>query len=211
MNRYGKHESWGRRCGIFIDIHNMFITAKENFQSKIDYQSLLPELASNRDVIVARAYCLIKDKERSGSFEEALKKAGYDVITKDMEFKQPRTNGTPWNNGQQNRPPRQRNVATWDIGISMDMLSFCPKLDVIILVAGGNVFIDAVKRLKQNNVRVEIAGFGGHTSGRLIEAADDFIDLKPNNKPDPEWLKKFEFGNEVPEEEEETQPFLATK
>jgi len=193
MNRNAKIDSYNRRCGIFVDVHNMFRTGKENFNVKIDYQNLLPELSANRDIIIAKAYLLIKDQEKSGSFKEAMSKAGYDLMCKDMEFREYK----PHFNQKVEAAPKARNTASWDIGIAMDMLTWSSKLDVIILVSGNGVFVDAITRLKSQNIRVEIAGFEGHTSGNLIKAADDFINLKPfDANALPDWLKKFESKND---------------
>ena len=48
---------------------------------------------------------------------------------------------------------------------------------MVILVSGDGDFIPLVEYLKNFGKRVEVMAFGKSTSGKLKEAADEFIDL----------------------------------
>jgi uncharacterized LabA/DUF88 family protein len=53
-----------------------------------------------------------------------------------------------------------------------------PKLDAVILCSGDGDFIPLVEYLQQNmGCQVEVISFGKSTSSKLIEVADDFMDL----------------------------------
>jgi uncharacterized LabA/DUF88 family protein len=197
MNRNSQIET-NSRIGIFVDTHNLFMSGRDQYQVKINYNKLLDLLADGRDIICARAYLMIKDMEGSEGFQTAIEKAGYDVLIKQMEFReyQKKVN-------LEEQPPiptrtsYRKNVSNWDVGMSLDIVKWAPKLDTVVINSGNGVFVDVVKRLKNDAVRVEIASFRNSTSSELIKLADDFIDLDPkdpNNLPD--WLISFDHQND---------------
>jgi len=68
----------------------------------------------------------------------------------------------------------------WDVGLAVDAIKLSSKLDAVILITGDGDFVPLVEFLKNVGCQVEVASFGKSTSARLIEAADDFIDLDKN-------------------------------
>ena len=48
---------------------------------------------------------------------------------------------------------------------------------MVVLVSGDGDFIALVEYLKNMGKRVEVVAFGRSTSGKLKEAADEFVDL----------------------------------
>lgn len=177
----------GHRVGIFADTHNLFYTGRDLYESKIDYRALKRHLSGTRDLIVANAYLLIKDASKSESFEMALKKSGYIVKTKEQVFRE--TNSYKPNEDFKEEP-RKKNVISWEVGISIDMIKWVKKLDTIILVSGNGIYEDALLHLKSFGINIEIAGFRESTSGKLLNLADNFINLSPRDANDlPEWLQ----------------------
>ena len=67
--------------------------------------------------------------------------------------------------------------ADWDVGIVIDAIRTASSLDVIVLGSGDGDFIPLVEYLKNQGKRVEVMAFGKTASSRLIESADEFIDL----------------------------------
>ncbi len=63
-----------QRLGIFVDVQNMFYSAKALHQSKIDYSKLLQEIITNRDPVRAIAYVVHKVDVDQSSFTDALKR-----------------------------------------------------------------------------------------------------------------------------------------
>ena len=53
-----------QRIGVFVDVQNMFYSAKALHQSKIDYSKLLLEIVSDRNLIRAIAYVVQKARCR---------------------------------------------------------------------------------------------------------------------------------------------------
>jgi uncharacterized LabA/DUF88 family protein len=67
-----------------------------------------------------------------------------------------------------------------DIPLSIKATQLANKVDTIIIMSGDSDYIELVKHLKSEGVRVEIAAIHSTTSGLLIEEADYFhsIDKK---------------------------------
>ena len=72
-----------QRLGIFVDVQNMFYSAKALHQSKIDYSKLLLEVVENRELIRAVAYAVHKPDVDQSGFTDALKRLGYEIKTKE--------------------------------------------------------------------------------------------------------------------------------
>ena len=69
-----------------------------------------------------------------------------------------------------------------NVGIVIDAIRTSPGLDVIVLCSGDGDFIPLVEYLKNQGKRVEVLAFGKTTSSKLIDAADEFIDLDSYEK-----------------------------
>ncbi len=61
-----------------------------------------------------------------------------------------------------------------DIPLSIKATQLAPKVDTIIIMSGDSDYIDLVKHLKSEGVRVEIAAVKETTSRILMEEADHF-------------------------------------
>ena len=96
-------------------------------------------------------------------------------------------NGVYWRPGNQPLRDLQEfyggaKKADWDVGIVVDAIRTSPGLDVIVLCSGDGDFISLAEYLKNQGKRIEVMAFGKTTSGKLIEAADEFIDLDDSDK-----------------------------
>ena len=72
--------------------------------------------------------------------------------------------------------------ADWDVGIVLDAVRTAPNIDVVVLASGDGDFIPLVEYLKNQGKRVEVIAFGKSTSSKLIEVADEFIDMDEAEK-----------------------------
>jgi len=156
-----------QRVGVFIDVQNMYYSAKSMYKAKVDFAQILKAAVSGRSLIRAIAYVIKTDivKEEKNFFD-ALEKIGFEVKSKDLQV---------FYGGHKK--------GDWDIGIAMDMIELAPKLDTVILVSGDGDFIPLVRHLKHAlGVRVEVIAFGKSSSTKLREAADSFTDLDQNPK-----------------------------
>ena len=59
-----------------------------------------------------------------------------------------------------------------------DMIRMANNLDVLILVSGDGDYLDVVEYLQNQGALIEIVAFSKSASRRLIERADDFLDLE---------------------------------
>jgi len=152
-----------QRVGIFIDVQNIYHSAKNLFGARVNFQELIKNLTANRQLIRSMAY-VVKSETALGeeSFFEALKKTGLELRIKDLQVY-----------------PGGIKKADWDVGLAVDAIRMANFLDVIILVTGDGDFIPLVDYLKWGMGRqVEIAAFSRTASGKLREAADYFIELE---------------------------------
>ena len=60
----------------------------------------------------------------------------------------------------------------------MDLIELAPKLDTVILVSGDGDFVPLVRHLKHAlGCYVEVMAFGKSSSQKLVEDADNYVDL----------------------------------
>jgi len=144
-----------QRVGIFVDVQNLFYSAKSIHHSKINFEKLLYMTLRGRKLVRAIAYVVQKEEDDSQhAFIEVLKRLGYEVKSKDLKI---RPDGTA--------------KGDWDMGIAIDTMSMVGKLDTIVLVSGDGDFVPLVEMLKANGCRVEVYSFRESTAADLIKAA----------------------------------------
>jgi uncharacterized LabA/DUF88 family protein len=150
-----------QRVGVFVDVQNLYYTARNIYKSKVDFRAILKEAIKEKNLIRAIAYVIRADVKDEKNFFEALKNLGYEVKEKDLQV---------FYGGAKK--------GDWDIGIAMDLIELAPKLDTVILVSGDGDFVPLVRHLKHAlGCYVEVMAFGKSSSQKLIEAADNYFDL----------------------------------
>ena len=70
----------------------------------------------------------------------------------------------------------------WDVGLTVDAIKMAPRLDSVVIISGDGDYVPLVEYLQTIGVQVEVVAFGKSTSGKLLEAVDDFVDLSANPK-----------------------------
>ena len=149
-----------QRVGVFVDVQNMYYSAKNLYSKKVNFGAILKLAVSDRQLIRAVAYVIKADVEQESNFFEALSKQGWDVKAKDLQV---------FFGGAKK--------GDWDVGIAMDVMRTAGKLDVVVLVSGDGDFKDLVEHVKSLGCRAEAIAFKKTASARLIEQVDDFQDL----------------------------------
>lgn len=151
----------GQRVGVFVDVQNMYYSAKFIHKAKVDFKTIMSEAVRGRHLIRAIAYVIKADVKDEANFFDALKSLGYEVKAKDLQV---------FYGGAKK--------GDWDVGIAMDMIELAPKLDAIVLISGDGDFVPLVMHVKNAlGCFVEIMAFGKSCSQKLIENADNFIDM----------------------------------
>ncbi|MCC2630912.1 MAG: hypothetical protein K0S38_721 [Candidatus Paceibacter sp.] len=157
-----KHKE--QRVGIFIDTQNLYHSAKNLYQARVNFGQVVKDVLAGRSLIRALAYVITTEAGDEKAFFDALEKMGIEAKTKDLQI---------FSGGAKK--------ADWDVGLAVDAIKMAPKLDTVILVTGDGDFIPLVQYLQMNEgCQVEVACFGQSTSQRLKEATDEFIDLSEN-------------------------------
>jgi len=157
-----KHQ--GQRVGVFIDTQNLYHSAKNLYRAKVNFGKIVEDALDGREIIRAIAYAITTESGEERGFLEALEKVGIEPKIKDLQI---------FAGGAKK--------ADWDVGLAVDAIKMAPKLDAVIIASGDGDFVPLVEYLKTNEgCQVEVVAFGKSTSAKLIEAADDFIDLDEN-------------------------------
>ena len=154
-----------QRIGVFVDVQNMYYSAKQLYKGKVNFNVVLKEAIAGRQLIRAIAYVIKADVKDEETFYDALAEMGFEVRSKDLQV---------FYGGAKK--------GDWDVGIAMDVMRLAPKLDTIVLVSGDGDFSDLLEHTKSLGCRVEVVAFGKTTSHKLREVADFFTDLDKDNK-----------------------------
>ncbi len=152
-----------QRVGIFIDVQNIYHSAKNLYHARVNFKELIRAVAADRPVIRAVAY-VVKSETAEGesAFFDALKKTGIELRLKDLQIF-----------------PGGMKKADWDVGLAVDAIRMASFLDVIILITGDGDFVPLVEYLKSGLGRqVEVAAFRRTSSGRLHDVADRFVEIE---------------------------------
>ena len=151
-----------KRVSVFVDVQNIYYTVKEIYNCHFNYNKFILDVSDNRELIKAIAYAIDKGDEKQIKFQKILEYIGFEVKLK---------------------PYIQRSDGSrkgdWDIGITIDILDYVKKSDIIVLASGDGDFgllIDKIK--KDYNVIVEVYGVQELTANSLIESATNFMPIK---------------------------------
>src|SRR3989344_2325010 len=170
-----------QRFGIFVDVANLYHSAKNIYHGRVNYAEMMKHLVSGRQLIRAMAYVIKsegvenathsseqvmnqrpKGLSTEGAFFDALEKSGLELRVKDLQV---------YGDGLKK--------GDWDVGLAVDAIRMCDFLDVIVLVTGDGDYIPLVEYLKHGRGRRgEVAGFQRSNSTQLQEAVDKFINLE---------------------------------
>lgn len=157
-----KHKN--QRVGVFIDTQNLYHSGKNLYHSKVNFGQIVKDAVAGRSLIRAVAYVITTESGEERGFFDALEKVGIEAKTKNLQI---------FSGGAKK--------ADWDVGLAVDAIKLAPKLDTVILLSGDGDFVPLVQYLQMNEgCQVEVVAFGKSSSAKLIEAADDFIDLDEN-------------------------------
>jgi uncharacterized protein (TIGR00288 family) len=155
-----------QRVGVLVDIQNLYYSGKVLYSKKVNFKNVLVEAVSGRKPIRAIAYGIKTVEGAEEKFFEALEKQGFEVKTKDLQLF-----------------PGGAKKGDWDVGIAVDAIKMSKNLDAIILASGDGDYIPMVEYIQSTTgCRVEVIAFQESSSSKLIEQADDFINLSENKK-----------------------------
>ncbi|MBT5953628.1 NYN domain-containing protein [bacterium] len=151
LTKFSKYQ----RVGVFVDVQNMFYSAKKITNSRLNFSKLMEKAVRGRQLIRAISYIVDAPDIDQTNFIEMLKSNGYETKRKELRM---RADGS--------------SKGDWDMGIAIDAITLAEKLDIIVLVSGDGDFADLVYHLKSRGVLVEAISFLKSTNEDLINAVD---------------------------------------
>ena len=154
------------RVGVFVDMQNLYHSAKNLYGSRINFNELLRLAVRDRQIVRALVY-VVKGGEspEEKAFFDALEKSGLELKMKDLQV---------FSGGAKK--------ADWDVGMAVDVISMAKQLDVVVLATGDGDFVPLVDYLQHNGIIVEAISFGRSTSLKLKESVNNYIDLDEHHK-----------------------------
>ncbi len=161
----------GQRVGVLIDVQNLYHSAKNLYQARVNFREILKSAVSQRNLIRVFAYVVRTKTGEEKPFFEALTKLGIETRVRDLQ---------EFYGGLKK--------ADWDVGITVDAVRIAPSVDTIVLASGDGDFLQLAEYLKNQGKRVEVIAFGRSASSRLKEVVDEFIDIEES--PEKYLLKK---------------------
>lgn len=147
------------KVAIFVDIQNVYYTARQAYGKNFDYNKFWAQATANRDVVKAFCYAIDKGDQKQREFQNILRAIGFKVKLK---------------------PYIQRSDGSakgdWDVGIALDAMEYADRADVIVLVSGDGDFDLLVNKIRlKHNKKVEVYGVPQFTAASLMSEASQFI------------------------------------
>lgn len=155
------------RIVVLADVHNLFCSAKQTFQTKIDYARLKQEIVRDRYLVRAIAYLTSRGDDSQTKFIDALSRAGWEPRIKEAKILLDRVSGEK---SVFSHPPT--------VEITMDAMLFHQKVDCVCLATGDRAYTPLATFLRNMNCKVELFGFERVTSGELQKACSSFTSIR---------------------------------
>ena len=154
-----------QRVGVFVDVQNLYYTARNVYNARVNFTTILKDAVGERPLVRAIAYGIKADMPEENTFFDALKKAGFEVKLKELQ--------TFYGGAKK---------GDWDVGIVMDIIKMIPKLDTVVLASGDGDYIPLLEYLQVLGQRVELVSFGKSTSSKMRELVDSYLDLDSDTR-----------------------------
>jgi uncharacterized LabA/DUF88 family protein len=149
-----------KALGVFIDAANLHASAQQ-WGSHLDYPSLLSWLAQSRSEMEVHIYTGVDPRNLAQRrFLRELSRQGYRVVRKPVVI---HADGS-----------RKANL---DGELIVDMMTMCSHYETVLLLSGDGDFVPALKHIRRQGCRLEVAAYRPNTNPELIRIADRFVDL----------------------------------
>ena len=146
-----------QRVAVFVDVQNMYHSAKKIYSANLSYSKMLRHCVRNRRLVRAIAYVIDREGLDQISFTDHLRYCGFEVRKRELIE---RMDGS--------------RKAEWELGIAMDMLRIANQVDSIVIVSGNGVFADVVPHLQAKGIKVECCAFKDSLSDVLGDQVDQY-------------------------------------
>ena len=150
-----------KKVAIFVDVQNIYYTTRQQFSCNFDYNKFWKLVTSNREVVCAFAYTINKGDAKQIQFQNILRGIGFEVKLKPYIS---RSDGSA--------------KGDWDVGITIDILEYASKSDIIVLASGDGDFDILIEKIRAlHNNETEIYGVANLTSNSLKNATSVFFPI----------------------------------
>ena len=151
-----------QRIGVFVDVQNLYYSAKNLYNKKVNFNTLLKEAIAERKLVRAIAYVIKADVKDKQTFYTILGEIGFEVRTKDLQV---------FYGGAKK--------GDWDVGITLDVMEYARESDIVVLASGDGDFDLLVKKIRHDyNSIVEVYGVPQLTAASLINSASRFVPIE---------------------------------
>jgi len=147
-----------KKVSIFVDVQNIYYTTKQQFNSNFDYNKFWKLVTHQREVVGAFAYTTDRGDAKQIQFQNILRAIGFEVKLKPFIN---RSDGS--------------SKGDWDVGITIDIMEYASKSDIIVLASGDgdfDILISRIRTLYDNET--EIYGVSNLTAISLKNATTIF-------------------------------------
>jgi uncharacterized LabA/DUF88 family protein len=147
------------KVAIFADVQNIYYTTRETYRRHFNYSAFWTLATAKREIVAAFAYAIDKGDSKQLNFQKILRNIGFEIKLK---------------------PYIQRSDGSakgdWDVGITLDVIEYAAKCDVIILVSGDGDFDQLLNKVRSSyHLTTEVYGVSALTAPSLINATDRFV------------------------------------
>ena len=150
-----------KKVSIFVDVQNIYYTTKQQFRANFDYNKFWKLVTSQRHVVGAFAYTTDRGDERQIQFQNILRAIGFEVKLKPYIS---RSDGS--------------SKGDWDVGITIDIMEYASKSDIIVLASGDGDFDILISRVRtMYNNETEVYGVSNLTANSLKNITSTFFPI----------------------------------
>ena len=151
-----------KKVSIFVDVQNIYYTTKQEFNSNFDYNKFWKLVTNKREIIGAFAYTTNRGDEKQIQFQNILRAIGFEVKLKPYIQ---RSDGS--------------SKGDWDVGITLDIIDFASKSDIIVLASGDGDFDILIKKVREKyNNETEVYGVSNLTANSLKKVTSYFYPIR---------------------------------
>ncbi|HEY4511106.1 MAG TPA: NYN domain-containing protein, partial [Candidatus Paceibacterota bacterium] len=120
-----------QRVAVFIDVQNLYHSAKHLYQSRVNFREILRMAVSGRKLIRAFAYVVRTKTGEERAFFDDLTAVGIETRVKDLQ---------EYYGGLKK--------ADWDVGLAVDAIKISDSVDTIVVVSGDGDYVPLVEYLQ---------------------------------------------------------------
>ena len=151
-----------KKVSIFVDVQNIYYTTKQQFNSNFDYNKFWKLVTFQRQVVGAFAYTTDRGDKKQIQFQNILRAIGFEVKLKPFIS---RSDGST--------------KGDWDVGITVDIMEYAGKSDIIVLASGDGDFDLLIKRIRTLHKNLtEIYGVSNLTANSLKNETSHFFPIE---------------------------------